>query len=405
MYFGPPKTLARVRSAVAERELGDRAADAPLDPLGAVRDLRFAVALAALRRRTRHRPPSGRPRSGGGRRRPGPHPGSAGPFARPRVRRSPRAGCGSAERRRRVGALGDHGRALEGEADLLIAAAASWTDAVLRRPPESSERSRRGRFSSSPSTSGARTRSDSSRSSGRFRPFEDDDRVGLHGGPSLPAHPTTGESPVPGNRPSKARGGSRCGRGHVRSSEQGLSRRHASRRRHVPRHRGRRSSWSSSGRPAAGNNGPAHGRGSRGDLGGRARDRRPRGQPRAAEGPRTSRWSSRARSTRIDGLREHRLRPAGEESAEERHRPAGARGGQHARARAPRPQAAGALGRAAPAVAMGRAIVRQPPGVPHGRAAVEPRREAPGSGQGGDRPPRRRPRVRRSTSRTTRSRR
>ena len=36
-------------------------------------------------------------------------------------------------------------------------------------------------------------------------------------------------------------------------------------------------------------------------------------------------------------------------------------------------------------VAMGRAIVRQPAGVPDGRAAVEPRREAQGADAGGDR--------------------
>ena len=37
-------------------------------------------------------------------------------------------------------------------------------------------------------------------------------------------------------------------------------------------------------------------------------------------------------------------------------------------------------------VAMGRAIVREPAGVPHGRAAVEPRREAPRRDARGDRP-------------------
>ena len=49
MYLGPPKTLALVRSA-SRRELGDGAADAPLDALGPERDLLLAVALAPLLR-------------------------------------------------------------------------------------------------------------------------------------------------------------------------------------------------------------------------------------------------------------------------------------------------------------------------------------------------------------------
>ena len=50
MYFGPPKTFAPVRSAELERELGDRAADRALDPLGAERGLLVALALAPFLR-------------------------------------------------------------------------------------------------------------------------------------------------------------------------------------------------------------------------------------------------------------------------------------------------------------------------------------------------------------------
>ena len=57
-------------------------------------------------------------------------------------------------------------------------------------------------------------------------------------------------------------------------------------------------------------------------------------------------------------------------------------------------------------VAMGRAIVREPQGVPDGRAALQPGRQAPRADALGDRSDPARPRHRRrSTSRTTRSRR
>ena len=52
MYFGPPKTLAPVLR-LAEGELRDRAADPPLDPLGAKRNLVVAVTLAPLARAVR----------------------------------------------------------------------------------------------------------------------------------------------------------------------------------------------------------------------------------------------------------------------------------------------------------------------------------------------------------------
>ena len=48
MYFGPPKTLAPVRSAWRNANSATATADATLDPLGAERDLVVALALAPL---------------------------------------------------------------------------------------------------------------------------------------------------------------------------------------------------------------------------------------------------------------------------------------------------------------------------------------------------------------------
>ena len=53
MYFGPPKTLAPRPLRLAERELGDRPADAALDPLGAEGDLVVALTLAPFLRAVR----------------------------------------------------------------------------------------------------------------------------------------------------------------------------------------------------------------------------------------------------------------------------------------------------------------------------------------------------------------
>ena len=92
-------------------------------------------------------------------------------------------------------------------------------------------------------------------------------------------------------------------------------------------------------------------------------------------------------------LREHRLRAARQEGPEGRDRPA--RPGRRAcpRPRAlPQAQAARPLGRPAPA---GRDGARDRPaaaGVPHGRAALEPRREAPRADARRDRPAPARPR-------------
>ncbi len=122
----------------------------------------------------------------------------------------------------------------------------------------------------------------------------------------------------------------------------------------------------------------AHARGARDDLGGRGPHRRARRQLRAV-----------ARSRHRDGVpelralpapervREHRVRTARQEGAEARDRPAGAGRRADARARgAARPQAARALRRPAPARRDGPRDRAAPAGVPDGRAALEPRREA-----------------------------
>ena len=104
---------------------------------------------------------------------------------------------------------------------------------------------------------------------------------------------------------------------------------------------------------------------------------------------------------------EPRLRPQGAEDAEGRDRAARPGGRPHARARgSARPPPRCALGRPAPARRDGPRDRARAGGVPDGRAALEPRREAPRRharrAGAAARAPRRSPR---STSRTTRSRR
>ena len=78
-----------------------------------------------------------------------------------------------------------------------------------------------------------------------------------------------------------------------------------------------------------------------------------------------------------DGLRQHRLQPAPAQDAEGRDRQAGERGRPHPRARAvPRQEATSALGRAAAAGRDGPGDRPSATGVPDGRAALEPGREA-----------------------------
>ena len=123
----------------------------------------------------------------------------------------------------------------------------------------------------------------------------------------------------------------------------------------------------------------AHGRRARGDLRRHGDDRRPRRQRPVAEGARHR-----------DGLPELRALPAPERGREHRLRAPPAEGveGRDQRARglgreAPRPHAVppapaeGALRRPAPARGDGPRDRAPAAGVPHGRAALEPRRQAP----------------------------
>ena len=125
---------------------------------------------------------------------------------------------------------------------------------------------------------------------------------------------------------------------------------------------------------------PAHARRPRGRQRGRHPHRRPRRHRPAAQGPRHRDGVPELRALPAhDGRREHGLR------AEDRRRATKAEiskrvagGGQAARPRAvPRPQAEGPLRRSAPA--RGHGPGHRPPaaGVPDGRAAVQPRRQAP----------------------------
>ncbi len=124
--------------------------------------------------------------------------------------------------------------------------------------------------------------------------------------------------------------------------------------------------------------GAAHGRRARADQRGRRPDRRAGRQPRARARPRHRDGLPELRALSApDRLRQHRVRPAPAQGAEGRDRPARARRRAHPRARGvPRPQASCPLGR--PAAARGDGPGDRPPaaGVPHGRAALEPRREA-----------------------------
>ena len=100
------------------------------------------------------------------------------------------------------------------------------------------------------------------------------------------------------------------------------------------------------------------------------------------------------------GLKVRRIGEGGDGEAGRARRPAAAAGG------AARPAAGGALGRAAPARGHGPRDRPRARGVPDGRAALEPRREAPGrDARRAGEPPCAVAARRRSTSRTTRSRR
>ena len=139
----------------------------------------------------------------------------------------------------------------------------------------------------------------------------------------------------------------------------------------------------------------ADGRRARGDLRGRAPDRRARRQPRARRATATSRWSSRAtRSTRTcPSTRTSRsgceLKKVPKDEIDRRVQ----RRGADPRPRAvPEAQAARALRRPAPARRDGARDRAPAAGVPDGRAALEPRREAARADARGDRAAPARPR-------------
>ena len=112
--------------------------------------------------------------------------------------------------------------------------------------------------------------------------------------------------------------------------------------------------------------------------GGRDPDRRPRRQrPDAARaGHRHGLSELRALPAPL-GLRQHRVQPQAAQGAEGRDRQAGARRGAHPRPRpVPQAQAEGALGRPAAARRDGPCDRAPAVGVPDGRAALQPRRQA-----------------------------
>ena len=169
------------------------------------------------------------------------------------------------------------------------------------------------------------------------------------------------------------------GRGRAGRCEQGLSRRHPRRRPHGPRDRRRRVHGPRRTLRLRQDDGIADGRRPGGDLGGHGQDRRPHRQR-----------SDPARARHRDGLpelravppplrlRQHRVQPQAAQGAEGGDRQAGTRRGAHPRPRAvSQAQAEGALGR--PATARGDGPRDRAPavGVPHGRAALQPRRQAP----------------------------
>ena len=108
------------------------------------------------------------------------------------------------------------------------------------------------------------------------------------------------------------------------------------------------------------------------------RDRRPRGQRRAVQGPRRRDGVPELRAVPPpEGLRQHGLRPAAAQDRQERDRPARARCGEGPGPRgAAGPQAQEPVGRPAPAGGHGTRDRARAPRVPDGRTALEPGREA-----------------------------
>ena len=116
----------------------------------------------------------------------------------------------------------------------------------------------------------------------------------------------------------------------------------------------------------------------RGDLVGHAADRRPRRQRRPAQGSRHRDGLPELRALPAHvGARQPRLRAQAAQGPQGRDRPPGQRGGRdHPAPEAPRPQAEGAVRRPAPARRARSRHRARAGGVPHGRAALEPRRQA-----------------------------
>ena len=134
---------------------------------------------------------------------------------------------------------------------------------------------------------------------------------------------------------------------------------------------------------------PADDRRARGDHLGHAPDRRPRHQRRPLQGSRHRDGVPELRALPAHvGLRQPRVRAEAAQGAQDRDRPARQGSGGHARPRAaPRAQAQGPLGRPAPARRPRPRDRARAQGLPHGRAALEPRRQAPGRDARQHRPP------------------
>ena len=191
-------------------------------------------------------------------------------------------------------------------------------------------------------------------------------------------------------------GHERCGDGasRIRSSQQDLSGRHTCRQRHQSRHQGRGVHGPRRAVRLRQDNRAAHGRRPRGDLRRCAEDRRPGREPRPVPRPGHRHGLPELRALPASlGLREHRLRPAAEEDVEGRHRRARQARLEPARPRrVPEAQAARALRRPATARRDGPRDRARARGVPDGRAALEPRREAARADARGDRKAAERPR-------------
>ena len=184
-----------------------------------------------------------------------------------------------------------------------------------------------------------------------------------------------------GRRPglSRVENGGLDGGSHLQRRRQGLPGRRPGGQRSLARHPGRGVPRPRRPLGLRQDDGATHGRRARGDLRRDDLDRRPRGQRADAEGARHRHGLPELRPLPAhERGREHRLRPAAAQGAEGGDRAPGRVGGQDARPRAvPRAPAEGAFRRAAPAGRDGSRDRPRAAGLPDGRAALEPGREAP----------------------------